>query len=70
MTAQEAAKLLLSGFEDPDYGDANIPGFREINWQKVYTAMTEDHQESLDICGVHDWPSTLITALREIAGEE
>jgi hypothetical protein len=68
MTAQEAAKLLLSGLEDPDYGDVNIPGFREINWQNVYDAMTEDHNESMEICGTHDWPVLLITALREIAG--
>ena len=70
MTAQQAAKLLLSGIEDPWHGDANIPGFREINWQKVYTAMTEDHRESLDICGTHDWPALLVVALREIAGED
>ena len=68
MTAQEAAKLLLSGFEDPDYGDANIPGFREINWQKLYNAMTEDHTESMEISGYPDWPALLVVALREITG--
>jgi hypothetical protein len=70
MTAQEAAKLLLDGLEDPYYGDANIPGFRDIDWQKLYTAMSEDHYESLEITGTHDWSSLLIAALREIAGEE
>jgi hypothetical protein len=69
MTVQEAAKLLLQGFEDPDYGDANIPGFRDIDWQKLYTAMSEDHYESIEITGTHDWPCLLIVALREIAEE-
>ena len=31
MTAQEAAKLLLDGLRDPYYGDANIPGFGDID---------------------------------------
>jgi len=31
MTAQEAAKFLLDGLRDPDYGDANIPGFGDID---------------------------------------
>ena len=70
MTAQEAAKFLLDGLRDPDYGDANIPGFGDIDWQKVYTEMTEDHKESMEICGTHDWPATLVTALSAIAGEE
>ena len=69
MTAQEAAKLLLSGLEDPWHGDEHIPGFRDIDWQKLYNAMTEDHNENMAIGGTHDWPSTLIVALREIAGE-
>jgi hypothetical protein len=70
MTAQEAAKLLLDGLRDPDYGDANIPGFSDIDWQKVYSEMTADHNESLEICGTHDWPATLVTALSAIAGED
>ena len=70
MTAQEAAKLLLDGLRDPDYGDANIPGFSDIDWKKVYSEMTEDHNESLEICGTHDWPATLVTALSAIAGED
>ena len=69
MTAQEAAKLLLSGLEDPWHGDEHIPGFRDIDWQKLYTAMTEDHNESMEICGTHDWPALLVVALREIAGK-
>ena len=69
-TAQEAAKILLDGLSDPDYGDANIQGFKDIDWQKVYDAMTHDHTESMEICGVHDWPSLLIAAFREIAGED
>ena len=70
MTAQEAAKLLLNGFTDPWHGDANIPGFKDINWQKVYNAMTEDHNENMEISGRPDWPSTLIAGLQEIAGKE
>lgn len=69
-TAQEAAKILLDGLSDPDYGDAMIEGFRDIDWQKVYDAMTHDHEESMEICGVHDWPSLLIAALSEIVGDE
>ena len=70
MTAQEAAKLLLDGFRDPDHGDATIEGFKDINWQRLYNAMTIDHNESMEICGTHDWPVLLIVALQEIAGEE
>ena len=70
MTAQEAAKLLLDGIEDPWHGDANIPGFKDIDWQKVYNVMTEDHNESIEIGGTHDWPALLVVALREIAGVE
>jgi hypothetical protein len=70
MTAQEAAKLLLSGFEDPWYGDEHIPGFKDIDWQRVYNAMTKDHNESMEIGGTHDWPALLVVALREIAGED
>ena len=69
-TAQEAAKILLDGLSDPYYGDANIQGFKDIDWQKVYDAMTHDHEESMEICGVHDWPSLLIAAFIEIAGED
>ena len=62
-TVQEAARVLLGVFEDPD---ANAPhGF---DWQAMYDEMTADHKESMDICGAHDWPSTLIVALRAIAG--
>lgn len=70
MTAQEAAKLLLDGLTDPDYGDAMIEGFRDIDWKKVYNEMTADHEESMRICGRHDWPMTLVIALTAIAGEE
>ena len=70
MTAQEAAKLLLDGFEDPWHGDKHIPGFKDIDWQKVYNTMTEDHNESIEITGTHDWSSLLTVALREIAGVE
>ena len=64
-TVQEAARVLLGVFEDPD---ANAPhGF---DWQSMYDEMTADHKESLDICGTHDWPSTLIVALRAIAPPE
>lgn len=69
ITIQEAAKLLLIGLQDPDVG-SSIPGYAGVDWQKVYDAMTQDHMESMQICGVHDWPSVLITALREIAGED
>ncbi len=63
VTVQEAARVLLGVFEDPY---ANAPhGF---DWQSMYDEMTADHKESLDICGTHDWPSTLIVALRAIAG--
>ena len=65
VTVQEAARVLLGVFEDPD---ANAPhGF---DWQSMYDEMTADHKESLDICGTHDWPSTLIVALRAIAASE
>ena len=70
MTAQEAANLLLSGIQDPWYGDANIPGFADIDWQRVYSAMTADHNESMEIGGAPDWPALLVVALQEIAGEE
>lgn len=70
MTAQQAAKLLLSGIEDPWHGDEHIPGFKDIDWQKVYTDMTEDHNESVGIGGRYDWPALLVVALRAIAGEE
>lgn len=65
VTVREAARVLLGVFEDPY---ANAPhGF---DWQSMYDEMTADHKESLDICGTHDWPSTLIVALRAIAGCE
>lgn len=65
VTVHEAARVLLGVFEDPD---ANAPhGF---DWQSMYDEMTADHKESLDICGTHDWPSTLIVALRAIAASE
>ena len=63
MTAQEAAKLLLSGLEDPWYGDANIQGFRDIDWQLVYSAMTADHNESMEIGGSPDWPFFVVAAI-------
>ena len=69
MTAEQAAKLLLDGFQDPWHGDANIQGFKDIDWWSVYNAMSEDHDEAMEISGVPDWASLLIAALREIAGE-
>ena len=68
MTAQEAAKVLLDGIRDPWHGDANIPGFKD--WQRVYNAMTDDHNESMRISGFPDWASLMITLLEEIVGEE
>jgi hypothetical protein len=70
ISAQDAAKILLDGLVDPDYGDTHIPGFKNIDWQKVYDAMTTDHNESIQICGSHDWPSLLIAALTEISERE
>ena len=70
MTAQEAAKLLLRGIQDPWYGDANIQGFRDIDWQRVYSEMSVDYYESMKILGAPDWPALLVVALQEIAGEE
>lgn len=70
MTAQQAAKLLLDGIEDPWYGDEHILGFKDIDWQRVYDAMTEDHNESMAIGGTHDLPALLAVALRAIAGED
>lgn len=70
MTVQEAAKVLLDGIRDPWHGDANIPGFADIDWQRVYDAMTDDHNESMEICGTPDWASLMITFLEEIVGEE
>lgn len=69
MTAQEAATTLLSGFVDPWLGDRTIPGFSDINWQKVYAAMTAEHEENMRITGRCDWPAMLVVALGEIAGE-
>jgi hypothetical protein len=65
VTARDAAILLLGVFEDPD---ANAP--RGFDWQSMFNEMTADHKESLSICGTHDWPSTLIVALRAIAGDQ
>ena len=59
----EAAKVLLAVLEDPD----SLPIEKHPNWQEVYDEMTADHFESIDICGRHDWPSTLTVALRAIA---
>ena len=70
ISAQEAAKILLDGLYDPDYGDDNIVGWKDIDWRKVYSEMTADHNETMEICGVPDWPMTLVVALREIAGED
>ena len=36
--------------------------------RQVYTAMTEDHIESIEIGGTHDWPASWVVALIEIAG--
>lgn len=69
MTAQQAAKLLLDGLTDPWNGDRNISGFQDIDWHKVYSAMTKDHNENIQISGSPDWCSTLIAGLQEIAGE-
>lgn len=70
ISAQEAAKILLDGLLDPDYGSDNVVGWNEVDWQKVYHEMTVDHNETMEICGVHDWPTTLTVALRVIAGED
>ena len=69
VTVAEAAKVLISGLEDPHYGDKHIPGWREVKWQEVYTAMTNDHAEAMEIMGHHDWPALLVTAMRAITGE-
>ena len=69
MTAQEAAKLLLDGLTDPWHSGAKIPGFDDIKWHRVYDAMDKDHDENMEISGVPDWPSVLIAALFELAGE-
>ena len=64
VTVAEAAKVLLDVFEDPMQ---NAPdGF---DWQSMYDEMTADHKESMDIGGTHDWPSTLVVALRALSHE-
>ena len=63
VTVQEAARVLLGVFEDPE---ANAP--QRFDWQSMYQEMTRDHNESMEICGTHDWPQTLVVALRAIAG--
>lgn len=59
----EAAKVLLAVLEDPD----SLPFDKHPNWQQVYDDMTADHNESMEICGCHDWPSLLTAALRALA---
>lgn len=62
-TVAEAAKVLLEALQDPDA----YPGTSGI-WQAAWDAMDEDHTENLDICGVSDWPSVMIAALRSVSG--
>lgn len=64
-----AAALITRCLRDPDWADMHVPGFREIDFQAVYAAMSEDHQENLRVCGVHDWPCTMIAGLECLSGE-
>ena len=63
---RSAAGLLARCLRDPDWADTHVPGFRDIDFQAVYTAMTADHEENLRVCGAHDWPSTLIAGLEAL----
>lgn len=63
------SSLLLQAFQDPYWADAMLPGFRGCDFQKLYDAMTEDHAQSMEIGGSHDWPSLLIAAFGVMAGE-
>ncbi len=65
-TIQQAAKIILEAIEDPEYATHMVPGYKDVNWQNVWTAMKEDHYESLSIGGGEDWPCTLRAALIEI----
>ena len=70
MSIQDAAQFILSAMESPYEADKNVKGFKDVNWQSVYDKMTEDHNDSIDITGFHDWHSLIMTGLREIANEE
>ena len=60
---REAAATILAVLEDPD----SLPYEHHPNWQAIYNAMTEDHNQSMEICGMHDWPSILIAGLEVMA---
>lgn len=62
ITPQQAAKVLLSCFTDPNENPLNV--------KKLFDAMTEDHKESMEVCGIHDWPSLLVSAFSAIAEQE
>lgn len=70
LTIQEIASYLLEAFESPHTADKNVKGFSDVDWNRVYGAMTQDHKESLEITGQHDWPSLLVTALEEISNTD
>ena len=65
---QEAAKLLHDCLTDPWVADKEVPGFSEVDWQKVYTAMREDYEENMKAGDHEDWPSVIIAALDVISG--
>lgn len=70
LTIQEIASYLLDVFESPYDADKNVKGFSDVDWQRVYGAMTRDHKDSMENTGMHDWPSLLTTALEEISNTE
>lgn len=70
LTIQEIASYLLEAFQSPYTADNNVKGFSDVDWQHVYDAMTQDHNDSMQITGTHDWPSLLMTALQEISNTE
>ena len=60
---REAAATILAVLKDPD----SLPYEHHPNWQAIYNAMTEDHNQSMEICGIHDWPSLLTSAMEVMA---
>lgn len=70
ISIQDAAQVIVFAMESPFNSDNNVKGFKDIDWQSVYDKMTQDHNESIEITGIHDWPSLLMTALREIANKD
>lgn len=60
---REAAATILAVLEDPD----SLAYEHHPDWQAIYTAMTEDHNQSMEICGIHDWPSLLTSAMEIMA---